>query len=228
MRPLRPALVRLFAAFLLWAPILLWLTAWVPPRDGLTAHVLTATLLSLIVASALRNLFVVPAAAPGPGRYRVLPTSPHRPLLIASLGTSSAAWGAWRLSVEGADALGLCALSSGAVALWSAARWRADPLWGTWLEVAGEVLRVHCPRAGDWSVPLAQAIAVHHRVVDDSFLLETPWPERDVFVPSPRARARYLVTDHQSLFRALSERVPVRETPLLLSVLRRRRDRRES
>lgn len=228
MTRLRPALTRLLAAFLLWAPIVLWLTLWVPPGDGLHLHMLTATLLALILAQALRTLFVVPFAPPGPGRYRVLPTAPHRPLLIASLGTSSLAWGAWRIASSGFDVVSLTALSSGLLALWLAARWTADPLWGTWLELVDEVLRVHCPRAGDWSVPLGQARAVHRRPSDGSFLIETPWPERDVFVPSPSARARYLVTDHQALFERLAAQVPVQETPLLLGVLRRRRDRRAS
>lgn len=219
---MRAMFARFAAAALLWAPLLLWLVWWVAPVDSLRIHLATATALALLGSAALHNLFALPTAAAAPGRYRVVPAAPHRPMLVAAIGVSSLGWGGWRAVSSEGDALMFSALCSGAVALWVALRRRADPLWGTWMEIHDEVLRVHCPRGGDWAVPLSHARTLHLRQQDGSFLLETPWPERDVFVPSPSARARYAITDHQEFFERLARLVPVRQTQTLLGVLRRR------
>lgn len=218
---LHTLLARAGAAALLWAPLLLWLARLSPPLDGLRLHAATATALALLSAQALSALFQVPIAAPGPGRYRVLPSAPHRPMLIAAIGASSLGWGLWR-AADGPDLVSVAAMLSGMLSLAIAGRSRLDPLWGTWMELAGDGLRVRCPGATDWSVPLASVRALHVRPRDQSFLVLTPWPERDVFVPTPAARARYRVTDHAELLAALSERAPVVETPVLLSALRQR------
>lgn len=217
-------LSRLASAALMWAPLLLWLTWIVPPQDTLRLHALTAGALAVIGAQVLGLYFSLPLARPAPGRYRVLPSSPHRPMLVASVGVASVGWGLWRL-LDGPDGVGVAGAFSGGLAFALALRSRADPLWGTWMELAGEVLRVHCPRASDWSVPLTHARAIHIRPQDGSFILLTPWPERDVFIPSARARARYMVTDSQSLLVELARRVPIQESPLLLAALRRRGER---
>ena len=216
-------LARAGAAALLWAPLLLWLTRLSAPVDGLRLHAATATALALLTAQALSVLFQMPVAVAGPGRYRVLPSAPHRPLLVASIGFSSLAWGLWRLG-DGLDLVAVAAMMSGALSVFMATRSRLDPLWGTWMELSGDGLRVRCPSATDWSVPLGQVRALHVRPKDRSFLVLTPWPERDVFVPTPEARARYRVTDHAELLAALAERAPVVETPVLLSALRQRPD----
>ena len=219
-----PELVtRMAVMVLLWAPALLWLTAWRPPEEGLGVHFAAATALAVIGAAALRSLFTLPEAADAPGRHRVLPSRPHRPMLVSAAGFALIAWGAWRGMAENPDIVALSAISSGGVALWLSMRWRADPLWGTWIELVDDTLRVHCPRAQDWTIPLSHARAVHLRTRDGSFLLETPWPERDILVPSRRARARYYITGHRDLLGHLTGRVPIRETPVLAAVLRRRR-----
>ena len=220
MSRLWPPLASLASAALLWAPLLLWLLRLRPPEQGMGLHAATALLLALIAASALRTVCNLPQAAPAPGRYRVVPTAPHRPLLVCSVGISSLAWGVWRAEVLGADLLSLLALSSGGMALWLARRQVSDPIWGTWMELAPEALQVHCPRGEDWSVPLCYARALRRRPRDGSFLLETLWPERDVFVPSPAARARYSVSNHLDLFDRLAASVPVTDTTTFLGVAR--------
>lgn len=221
----RASPTRLMAAVLLWAPIFLWLVAWSPPADSLRLHGATATALALISAEILHLRFSLPIAIPSPGRFRVLPASPGRPALTAAVGLSSMGWGAWRAHTLG-DGVALLVLAMGGLALWLAGRWRRDPLWGTWLEVADEVLSVHSPAQGVWRVPLGYALVLHRRPQDGSFLLETPWPERDVFAPSPLSHARYHISDHQQLFQRIAAVVPVTETPMLGAVLRRRAARR--
>lgn len=212
------------AAALLWAPMLLWLTWLQAPVDGLRLHAATATALALVTAQALGNLFHLPVAAASPGRFRVLPSAPNRPMLVSAVGLSSLGWGAWRLT-QGLDIVAIAAIFSGALSLFMAVRARHDALWGTWMELTADALRVRCPQGEDWSVPLGQVRAVHVRPRDRSFLVLTPWPERDVFVPTPEARARYRVTDHARLLEALAERAPLVDTPILVSALRRRGDR---
>lgn len=224
----RGLFARFAAAALLWAPLLLWLVWWSTPVDTLRVHLLTSLVLALIGAGVLRTLFVLPSAPPGKGRYRVVPRAPFRPMLVAAIGVSSLGWAGWRTVVLPLDVMTFTAVASGSVALWVAIRGRADPLWGTWMELVGDVLHVHCPRAEDWTVPLSHARTLHRRTQDGSFLLETPWQERDVFVPSPAARARYAVSNHEELFALLAARIPVEETQTLLGVLYRREGRKTS
>lgn len=192
------------------APVLFGLLRVSPPREDLRLHLGTAAVLALALSQILALIFAIPRAEPGPGRFRVLPSSPHRPMLVASIGASSLCWCLLQL-VEHPDLLALAGALSGALALWVADRWRRDPLWGTWFEVSNEVLRVHVPGGEGWSVPLSRAIAVHRRARDGSFLLETPWPERNLFVPTPKAHARYVVSDHAALLAELLRVVPLVE-----------------
>ncbi len=219
---LNTVLARLTAALLLWAPGMLWLAHLSPPRGDMRLHAATAAALALIGAQVLSGVFVLPVAEPSPARFRVVPSSPNRPMLVAAVGVSSVGWSLARL-LSGIDLNAVVGIVCGALALAVALRSRADPIWGTWLELVGEVLRVHCPRASDWSVPLAQAREIHLRPRDRSFLLLTPWPERDVFVPSGAALSRFVVTDHERLLRELAQLVPVKETPRLLASSRRAR-----
>lgn len=212
---------RVAAAALLWAPALLWLTRIWPRSDDLRPHIVTALVLSALGVQILVTLFTIEVAPPARGRYRVVPSSPHRPMLVAAVGLSSATWSLARL-LDGPDLLGVTGCVSGAFALSVARRACRDALWETWMEISGEALRVHCPRGSNWSVPLDVQSAIHLRPRDGSFVVVTPWPERDVFVPSAGAHVRYRVTDQQELLAALSRRLPVEPTPRLLPSLRRR------
>jgi hypothetical protein len=183
----------------------------------------TAVLLSLLGVQILATLFTIGVAPPAQGRYRVVPSSPHRPMLVAAVGLSSATWSLARL-LDGPDLLGVMGCVSGAFALSVAHRATRDTLWETWLEISGEALRVHCPRGSNWSVPLDAQSAIHLRPRDGSFVVVTPWPDRDVFVPSAGAHARYRVTDQEELLRALARRLRVEPTPRLRPSLRRRKE----
>lgn len=211
---------RLAAAALLWPPALSWLTRIRPHPDDLRASALTALLLAALGTQILATLFTIRVAAPARGHYRVVPSSPHRPMLVAAVGLSTATWSLSRL-LDGATPLGVMGCASGAFALSLAHRATRDTLWETWLEISGEALRVHCPRGSNWSVPLDGQSAVHLRPRDGSFVVVTPWPDRDVFVPSAGAHARYRVTDQQELLHALARHLRVEPTPRLLPSLRR-------
>lgn len=211
---------RLAASALLWAPTLLWLTRIWPHVGDLRMLALAAVALALLGVQILAGLFRIEVAPPARGRYRVVPSSPHRPMLVAAVGLSSATWSLARL-LEGPDLLGFTGCVSGAFALALAGRASKDTLWETWLEISGEALRVHCPRGSNWSVPLDGRSSVHLRPRDGSFVVVTPWPERDVFVPSAGAHARYHVTEQDALLGELAHRLPVEPTPRLLASLRR-------
>jgi len=218
---IRGALARVGAAMILWGPLLLWMTVLVPagPDTGglpLRLHAGVALLLALIGAQIVRQLFTLPVAAGGPGRFRVVPARPGRPFLMATAGVACGFFGLWSLWTGSSDLVALGALPSGLLSIWLARQVCTDPVWGTWLEISGDALRVHCPRAEDWSVPLSRIVQVRLRPSDRSYLVRTPWPERDVFVPSSAARARYAISNHEALLGLLAERAPVEETPDLI------------
>lgn len=219
---LAPLLARITAAVVVWGPIVLGLTALAPVASKGSAwpHVLAGTALAFIVSHALSVIFLLPVASDAPGRHRVVPSAPHRPMLVTAVGLGAMGWGVWALARSGGsladiDFVALAALPAGALACWIGLHWARDALWGTWLEVSGDALRVHCPRAEGWSVPLGRIITLHVRPRDQSFVVEAPQPERDVFVPTRHSGARFYVTGAADLFARLAERAPIRETPLL-------------
>ncbi len=212
------------AAALLWPPLLLWLTTLSPiGADGEQAlHLGAATALALIAARVLAILFRIPIAPPAPGRHRVLPRRPQVPLLLAAAGTACVLWSLWAAQRGALDWGSLAALPTGLFATLFARRTQADPLWGSWMALEGDALRLSTPHGEGSALPISAIVRLHLRPRDRSFYVESSRPERDVFVPTEAAGARYSVSGAEALFQALSERVPVQETELLLQVADRR------
>lgn len=219
---LNATIAHLAASALLWAPVLLALLGLAPPEGTWRLHAITAGVLAFILARILAILFAVPVAEAAPGRYRVLPASPSRPMLTATIGVTCVAWSLLRVE-RITELSALLGCFCGGVSLAMALRLRADPIWGTWMEIGGDVLRVHASEERGFSVPLGQAREIRLRPSDRSFVLVTPWEDRDLFVPSARSRSRFRVSDHERLFSELARRVPVHETAELLPARRRRR-----
>ena len=202
---------RALALVLLWAPTLLWLTVAVPIGDELpAAHVVTASALAFVLERILHLRFTLGAATAADGRFRVLPRRPQGAQLRAAVALAVLGFSGWRAARFGAGWQEWLALPAAGLIFWGAGRLRADPIWGTWFELDQGLLHVKGTRKS-YAVPIGQVLRLRYRPRDGSFLVQTPWPERDALVLSRSARGRYLVEGAEQLFAALAEHCDVEE-----------------
>lgn len=190
---------RLLTLALLWAPALLVLVALVPIVDRIPlAHLATATALTLIGERALKGVLLVPSASAGDGRHRVIPRHPWWGVWAAAIGLGVWGYGFWDASAQGFRLLTMLSIPAGLGCLIAGWRYRHQSLWGAWLELEGGCLKV-CAPDGGYTVPLGQIRAVHQRVSDGSFYIETPWLERNTLILTRAARGRFWVEGDAAL-----------------------------
>lgn len=214
---------RALAFVLLWAPTLLWLTVSVPVEGGLPLlHLVTASALAFVLERILHVRYALRTAPAADGRYRVLPRNPQGAQLRAAMASAVLGYAAWRALRFGASWLEWLALPAAGLIFWGAGRMRADPIWGSWLEVRDGILHVHGMHRS-YTVPVGQVLRLRYRERDGSFLVQTPWPDRDTLVLSAAARGRYLVEGASELFGQLAEHCEVEEARGLVSAGRRMR-----
>ncbi len=208
---------------ILWAPIVLVLTL-IQPISGRPPplHGLTALALSLIAEHLLRTLFWIPMAVPASGRHRVVPRRPHGGVHAAALGLGLFGYGLWTSGSQGSPEVAGLALVAGLLCLWLARTFRALAMWGGWFEVNDGLLSLEGTGA-NYAVPLGQIRAVHRRVGDGSFWIETPWADRNSLVLTPGAHGRYWIEDAEQLLGLLEPAVEVREVKALAGLLSGRR-----
>jgi len=216
-------LARGVTLLVLWAPILLVLTVLSPtagrpsPQYGLTALAL-----ALIAERVLRVLFFLPTALRARGRYRVLPRRPSLAVLFGALGLSLVGYGGWLGVQRGLTGAVIASLLSAALSVMGAWRYRRWAMWGGWLEVRDGLVSVEGTRR-DYTVPLGQIRAVHHRERDGSYWIETPWPERNTLVLTPAALGRYWIEDAEDLLNDLRGGAEIREVKALIGLVAGRR-----
>ncbi len=208
---------------ILWAPLLLLLTA-LQPTEGRPPplHGLTALVLSLIAEHLLVTVFWIPVAMKARGRHRVVPRWPYTPVHAAALGLALFAWAVWQLATLDRPGIGLSAVLAGGLCLLGARYLRRLTLWGGWFELHDGLLTLQGTDT-DYAVPVGQIRAVHRRMRDGSYWIETPWEERNSLVLTRGAQGRYWIEDAEELLRVLAPAVEVREVKALIGLLSGRR-----
>ncbi|MCB9758717.1 MAG: hypothetical protein H6739_02660 [Alphaproteobacteria bacterium] len=212
MRPLP----RLLVPFVLWAPILLALTALVPLAAGRPAlHLVTATALAVVLGRVLELLLWVPVAPFAEGRYRIVPRYPAAALLFGAMGAALVLYGFW---AAGEEQIGAAVFAGilGLITLRSALRYRRMALWEGFMVLGDDALEVHTPRES-YRVPLFGA-RLFKRRADGSVLLTAPNRELDTVILSRSARGRYWVDNAEELVAALGERLPITTVESLIDL----------
>ncbi len=213
---------RVLVLVVLWAPLALWLMVIEPVEGSLpTSHALAASALVVVGERLLQLRYELGAALPAQDRFRVVPRHPRSAQVSASVALSLVAFATWRSTTLDPQWTEWAAGPAGVVLLWMAERRRRDPIWGTWLELERGLLRVGSP-AGSYEVATGQIRSLRYRERDGSFLVTTPWPERDMLVLTARARRRYVVERAAELFAALAEQCPAEPARGLVPSVARR------